>query len=75
LDILGETLWEGGIAHDVKGIQDHQVPGTGDVDFRKITPYLTDGILCTLEIGPEASLAQIARGLEVLVEPGCIKKL
>ena len=61
--------------HDVIGIQDHQVPGMGDVDFRRIAPYITDGVLCTLEIGPDASLEEIAAGLEVLVDTGCIKKI
>jgi len=61
--------------HDVVGIQDHQVPGMGDVDFSKIAPYITDGVLCTLEIRPDASLEEIATGLEVLVDAGCIKKI
>ena len=61
--------------HDVIGIQDHQVPGMGDVDFRMIAPYITDSVLCTLEIKPDASLEEIAAGLEVLVEAGCIKKI
>jgi HAD superfamily hydrolase (TIGR01549 family) len=61
--------------HDVAGIQDHRVPGTGDLDFHRIAPIITDGVLCTLEIGPDASLDEIARGLELLVETGCIKKI
>ena len=61
--------------HDVIGIQDHQVPGTGNVDFRSIAPYITDGVPCTLEIRPDATLEQIATGLEFLVETGCIKKI
>lgn len=61
--------------HDVKGIQDHQVPGKGDVNFSSIAPYLTDGVLCTLEIRPDASLEEISSGLEVLVKTGCIHQV
>lgn len=61
--------------HDVRGIADHQAPGTGEVDFKKIAPYLPAGALKTLEIDPQASPAELAHGLDVLVASGCIQKL
>ena len=61
--------------HDVNGLQDHLAPGMGEVDFSSLSPYLTDGILRTLEVSPDCTTAQIAHGLEVLVDHACIKKV
>jgi HAD superfamily hydrolase (TIGR01549 family) len=61
--------------HDVTGLTDHQAPGIGQVDFRKISAYLPETALITLEVGPQASLEQLARGLEFLAECGCVKRI
>ncbi len=61
--------------HDVIGITDHQVPGTGDVDFRRIAKFIPEYALKTFEIGPQASLEELAGGLEYLVACGCIEKI
>lgn len=61
--------------HDVIGITDHQVPGTGEIHFNEIAPFLPAAALRTLEIGPQASLSDLASGLEVLVESGCIQRI
>jgi HAD superfamily hydrolase (TIGR01509 family) len=74
LERFGERM-VGAHLHDVKGILDHQAPGTGDVDFRWIAPYLPAEAFKTLEVGPQASLAELAAGLEVLAASGCIRKL
>lgn len=60
--------------HDVIGIVDHQVPGVGQVDFRRIARYLPIHAQRTLEIGPQAGLAELATGLKVLADAGCIEK-
>ena len=61
--------------HDVCGITDHQVPGMGDVDFARIAPYIPINAQRTVEIGPQANLAQMAEGLKLLAESGCIQKI
>jgi len=61
--------------HDVIGVRDHQVPGVGDVDFAHIAPYIPLGTWRTLEIGPHASLPDLAKGLDVLHQSGCIQKI
>lgn len=61
--------------HDVQGIVDHQAPGLGDVDFHRIAPYIPENACRTLEIGPQATLTELADGLEILAESGCIKRL
>ena len=61
--------------HDVDGLQDHLAPGMGEVDYSSLAPYLGDGILRTLEVSPDCTIEQIAHGLEVLVDHGCVKKV
>ena len=61
--------------HDVNGLQDHLAPGMGEIDFSSLSPYLRDGVLQTLEVSPDCTTDQIAHGLEVLVEHGCVKKV
>jgi len=61
--------------HDVIGITDHQVPGQGDVDFTAISRYIPDSAQITLEIGPKASLTDLAEGLQRLVDYGCIERI
>ena len=61
--------------HDVDELDDHQAPGMGKVDFRAIAPYLPENCVKTLEISPNASLEQIAAGLEVLKNAGIITRL
>jgi sugar phosphate isomerase/epimerase len=61
--------------HDVVGVTDHQIPGYGNVDFKKIAPFIPEGVSKTLEISPHFNLAQIAEGLEVLTESGNISRL
>lgn len=61
--------------HDVNGLQDHLAPGMGEVDFSTLAPYLVDGVLRTLEVSPDCTTDQIARGLEILVDHGCVKKV
>ena len=61
--------------HDVAGITDHQVPGKGDVDFSMIASYLPQTAFRTLEIGPQATMDEIIRGADILVEKGCINRI
>lgn len=61
--------------HDVIGITDHQVPGFGSVNYGKIVPYLPANCIKTLEIRPQASIEQIAAGLDILTSIGMIDQL
>lgn len=83
LGMVGEGEWLrrfhqrliGAHLHDVNGLEDHLAPGMGEVDFSSLSPYLRDGVLQTLEVSPDCTTDQIAHGLEVLVEHGCVKKV
>jgi len=61
--------------HDVRGITDHLVPGQGSVNYGKIADYLPDNCLKTLEIGPQATIEEIAEGLDILTSAGIINRL
>lgn len=58
--------------HDVCGIQDHQLPGEGDIDFGSIARSLPENCQKTIEITPFATSAGITRCLEFLAMSGCI---
>ncbi len=61
--------------HDVIGTTDHQAPGGGEIDFQKIASWLPETALITLEVGPQASIQDLTRGLEVLTASGCVKRI
>lgn len=61
--------------HDVIGITDHQVPGSGDVDFTWAAQFIPASVYRTLEIGPQASVDEITTSLEVLADAGIINRL
>lgn len=61
--------------HDVIGITDHQIPGTGEIDFQEIGRHIPADAQKTLEVGPHASLADLRSGMEELVRNGCVNYL
>lgn len=61
--------------HDVKGLQDHQAPGLGDVDFNMVARYLPEYAFRTLEVGDWNTQSEILQGMETLVARGCVKRI
>ncbi len=61
--------------HDVKGITDHQQPGTGDVDFRMVARYLPVTACRTLEVEPKLTIDQLRQGMEFLANAGCVERI
>lgn len=61
--------------HDVIGIQDHQAPGTGDVDFAMIAKFLPPDCYHTLEVDKALSRETVAQGMRHLEKSGCIKRI
>jgi sugar phosphate isomerase/epimerase len=59
--------------HDVIGLTDHYAPGLGEIDFRAIAGYLPENAFRTFEILPGNTLAQVKRGINLLVNTGCIR--
>jgi sugar phosphate isomerase/epimerase len=59
--------------HDAAGIQDHLIPGQGEVDFKKVAAYLPKSAFRTLEIQGFYTYEQVKAGLKFLQEHGCIK--
>ncbi len=56
--------------HDVSGIQDHRVPGDGDVDFKKVIAHLPPHAIRTLEFQGFYTHEQVKAGLMYLQEHG-----
>jgi sugar phosphate isomerase/epimerase len=61
--------------HDVVGVNDHTAPGRGEVDFRLLAKYLPRDAFRTLEILSSNTPEQIARGLQILVDAGCVNPI
>ncbi|HPR34661.1 MAG TPA: TIM barrel protein [Anaerolineaceae bacterium] len=61
--------------HDVQGIVDHQMPGTGDVDFAWLAPYLPAHAIRTLEINNATPYEDFLAGLKLLEQTGCISSI
>ncbi len=52
--------------HDIKGYDDHLVPGTGDIDFELIAKYVKEDTIKILEVHSKVSEEEIRQGLERL---------
>jgi sugar phosphate isomerase/epimerase len=59
--------------HDVIGVEDHRPPGSGEVDFGKITAFLPQEAFRTLELHPKNTPEQIRTSLKYLLEHHCIR--
>lgn len=56
--------------HDAKGLEDHLAPGQGEVDFREISSFLTEGQIKVLEVHPKVDEGRLREGLSVLGRAG-----
>lgn len=56
--------------HDAKGVEDHLAPGQGEVDFREISPFLTDAHIKVLEVHPKVDEGRLREGVLVLRQAG-----
>lgn len=73
-DLIGSRL-VGLHLHDVRGLTDHRAPGNGDVDFRWLAQRIAaanPAALRTFEIDQHESDKDVAAGLRLLVETGCV---
>jgi len=59
--------------HDCRGIQDHAVPGTGEIDFAFVKPYLRPDIIRVLEYGRRIQpITKIRDGIQYLRNTGIL---
>ncbi len=61
--------------HDVQDILDHQIPGSGDVDFAWLASYLPANAIRTLEINSVVPYEEFLPGLKLLEKTGCIANI
>lgn len=60
---------------DVVGINDHQIPGSGDIDYHMVKKYIPDHAHLTLEVNPHLKADELTGGLEHLEKFGIITTL
>ncbi len=61
--------------HDVSGVTDHQMPGSGDVDYAKIAPYIPVNAHLTMEVSPTLTQENLSQSLKHLTKFGLISKI
>lgn len=54
--------------HDAIGVEDHQSPGMGSIDFKLIGRYLPQNAIRTLELHPRMTRQQVNQGIRHLAE-------
>lgn len=49
--------------HDALGLDDHRAPGTGEIDFSLLTPYLTPDLPVVIELAPGTRRAELEQAV------------
>jgi sugar phosphate isomerase/epimerase len=60
--------------HDIVGIRDHMVPGSGQIDWDMVARYLPAKALRTCEFQSFNSPQEVTAGAKWLIEKGCVSK-
>jgi sugar phosphate isomerase/epimerase len=60
--------------HDLIGVTDHYAPGCGEIDFSRVAAFLPESAFRTCELRTSVTAEQVAAGLELLAQKGCIKE-
>jgi len=63
LDTFGRHL-VGVHLHDARGLKDHLAPGTGDIDFTSLQPYLRDGRRLVIELAPGTTQTDVQQAVD-----------
>jgi len=58
--------------HDIVGVKDHLAPGLGHMDWDMVARYLPEAALRTCEFQTFNSPQEVAAGVKLLVETGCV---
>jgi sugar phosphate isomerase/epimerase len=54
--------------HDATGIEDHLAPGMGEIDFKRLKPYLKPETITVLELKPQVTECEVTRGIRFIRE-------
>ena len=61
--------------HDITGVNDHQAPGLGEIDYASIAAYIPPTAFRTLELHPKNTPEQVHTSLRFLAASGCVHPL
>jgi sugar phosphate isomerase/epimerase len=59
--------------HDVCGLEDHRAPGSGDLDFSLLKPYLTPSTIRVMEVHGKSNDKEVKQGIQHLRQAGIIQ--
>ncbi len=54
--------------HDARGLDDHLVPGTGDIDFQNIKNYIRKDTINVLELKPGTSGSEVSEAVRFAID-------
>jgi len=58
--------------HDIRGVDDHAAPGTGEFDFEILRPWLRPDTLRVVELHPRVTEEEVVQGREFLESQGLL---
>ena len=61
--------------HDARGLDDHLPPGAGEIDFKRMIPYIKEETLLVMELKPGTPDAEVSDGIRFLGENGIERKI
>jgi sugar phosphate isomerase/epimerase len=61
--------------HDVRGLADHLAPGSGEIDFSAVAPFVREDTLLVMELKPGTPDFEVVEGLRFLTEKGIGRKV
>jgi len=50
--------------HDARGLDDHLVPGQGEIDFNALNPFIQENLPIVIELKPGTSREQVQEGIQ-----------
>ncbi|MCR4439210.1 MAG: TIM barrel protein [bacterium] len=56
--------------HDARGLEDHQAPGTGEIDFDLVAKYLRADTVRVIEVHPTTTVTEIQGAIALLQSKG-----
>jgi sugar phosphate isomerase/epimerase len=54
--------------HDAVGLDDHIVPGSGEIDFNRLKPYLKENTIKVIELKPGIPESRVFKGIQFIRE-------
>ncbi|MEW6040752.1 MAG: sugar phosphate isomerase/epimerase [Elusimicrobiota bacterium] len=65
LKFYGENL-SGMHLHDFRGVEDHYAPGTGEIDFSKLKPFINNSTILVIEAHSKSTKSEVVNSIKYI---------